>query len=239
MRAIAFVALVSLTGCAGAELAFSEQARQNLVQNFELSVDAQHMITEYAFAASRGDLDISGAVYTPPVGSTPGSLTITGGTFPFGTGDLEIVFTSQGDGAYVDPYVFDLTTATNVAVVADVIFTGTSNIGEPISAYADFSATTLNNAAQNVQATVDGVFGVDHGDYEFDFTATDVQFDLDLAAEKVTNVLGNVNGTVDIPDFFYDADFTVEGLGATLDIDIDAVVTSINYTLGLIELQGG
>jgi hypothetical protein len=239
MRAIALAGLFAFAGCAGADLAFSAEARQQLVQNFELSVDAQHMITEYAFAASRGDLDISGAIYTPPVGSTPGTLTIPGGTFPFGTGDLEIVFTAQGDGVYVDPYVVDLTTATNVAVVADVIFTGTSNIGEPISAYADFSASTINNAAQTVQATVDGVFGVDHGDYEFDFTATDVQFDLDLVAEKVTNVLGSVEGTVDIPDFFYDADFTVEGLGSSLDIDIDAVVTSITYTLGLIELQGG
>jgi hypothetical protein len=239
MRAAALAGLFALAGCAGADLAFSAEARQELVQNFELSVDAQHMITEYAFAASRGDLDISGAIYTPPAGSTPGTLTIPNGTFPFGTGDLEIVFTTQGDGTYVDPYVVDLTTATNVAVVADVIFTGTSNIGEPISAYADFAATTVTNAASNVQATVDGVFGVDHGDYEFDFTASDVQFDLDLAAEKVTNVLGNVNGTVDIPDFFYDADFTVEGLGPSLDIDIDAVVTSISYTVGLLELQGG
>lgn len=239
MRATALAALFSLAGCAGADLAFSAEARQQLVENFELSVDAQHMITEYAFAASRGDLDISGAVYTPPVGNTPGTLTITDGTFPFGTGDLTITFTSQGDGVYVDPYVVDLTTATNVAVVADVVFTGTSNIGESISAYADFSAATVNNAASNVLATVDGNFGVDHGDYEFDFTANDVQFDLDLAAEKVTNVLGSVSGSVDIPDFPYDADFTVEGLGAALDIDIDAVVTSITYTLGLLELQGG
>jgi hypothetical protein len=239
MRVAALAALFSLAGCAGAELALSAEARAELVQNFELSVDAQHMITEYAFAASRGDLDISGAVYVPPVGSTPGTLTITGGTFPFGTGDLAITFTTQGDGAFVDPYVVDLTAATNVEVVADVVFTGTSNIGESISAYADFTAATVNNGVSDVQATVDGLFGVDHGQYEFDFTATDVQFDLDLAAERVTNVVGSVTGTVDIPDFFYDADFSVEGLGTTLDVDIDAVVASISYTLGLLELQGG
>jgi hypothetical protein len=238
MRAVALAGLFALAGCAGAELAFSAEARQELVQNFELSVDAQHMITEYAFAASRGDLDISGAVYTPPVGSTPGSLTITGGTFPFGTGDLTIVFTAMGDGSYVDPYVTDLTAATNVTVVADVAFAGISNIGEAISASADFTASTVNNGINDVQATVDGVFGVNHGEYGFDFTATGVQFDLDIAAERVTNVLGNVDGTVEIPDFFYDADFTVQGLGTTLDIDIDAVVTSISYTLGLAELQG-
>jgi len=240
MRAITVCALLALLGgCTGTELAFSASARQELVDNFELSVDAQHMITEYAFAASRGDLDISGAVYTPPVGSMPGTLTITGGTFPFGTGDLTIVFTAQGDGTYVDPYVVDLTQATNVIVDADVQFNGISNIGESLSAYADFTATTVNNTMTDVLAEIDGNFGVDHGKYEFDFTATDVQFDLDLAAEKVTNVLGNVTGTVDIPDFPYDADFTVDGLGTTLVIDIDAVVTSISYTLGLAELQGG
>jgi len=239
MRAIAIASLFSLVGCAGADLALSAQARQELVQNFEVSVDAQHMITEYAFAASRGDLDISGAVYTPPVGSTPGTITIPNGTFPFGTGDLTINFTAQGDGVYVDPYVTDLRTATNVTVVADVLFTGVSNIGESLSASADFTASTVNNGVNDVLATVNGDFGVSHGQYGFDFTANDVQFALDLAAEKVTNVLGNITGTVDIPDFFYDADFTVVGLGSTLAIDIDAVVTTIDYTLSLIELQGG
>jgi len=239
MRAIAIAALFSLVGCAGAELALSSQARQELVQNFQISVDAQHQITEYAFAASRGDLDISGAVYTPPVGSMPGTLTIPNGTFPFGTGDLTIVFTAMGDGMYVDPYVTDLTTATNVTVVADVLFTGISNIGQSLAASADFTATTVNNGINDVLATVNGDFGVSHGEYGFDFNANDVQFNLDLAAEKVTNVLGSVTGTVDIPDFFYDADFSVQGLGSSLDIDIDAVVTSINYTLSLLELQGG
>ena len=237
--AILVTALVSLVGCTGAELAFSGAARQELVDNFEVSVDAQQAMAEYSFAAGRGDLDLSGAVYTPPVGNTPGTLTISDGTFPFGTGDLTIVFTAQGDGSYVDPYVTDLTAATNVVVVADVIFTGVSNMGEAISASADFTASTINNGLEDVEATINGVFDVSHGQYDYDFTATDVQMNLDLANNVVTNVLGNVSGTVDIPDFAYDADFTVEGLGATLDIDIDAVVTSITYTLGLLELQGG
>jgi hypothetical protein len=238
MRNITVLSLLTLlAGCTGAELAFSAAARQELVDNFEASVDAQQMIAEYTFAASRGDLDLAGAVYTPPVGSTPGTLTIPGGTFPFGTGDLTIVFTAQGDGVYVDPYVVDLTTATNVVVVADVVFTGVSNIGEAISASADLNATTVNNGISDVLATINGDFAVDHGQYDFDFTASDVQMNLDLANDVVTNVLGNVSGTVDIPDFPYDADFTVDGLGTTLDIDIDAVVTSISYTLGLAELQ--
>jgi hypothetical protein len=238
MRTASLVAiLVALAGCTGAELVFSGAARQNLVNNFEVSVDAQQAMAEYAFAAARGDVDISGAVYTPPVGNTPGTLTITDGTFPFGTGDLTIVFTAQGDGTFVDPYVTDLSAATNVAVVADVFFTGLSNMGEEISASADFTAETINNGLEDVQATINGVFDVSHGEYDYDFTATDVQMDLDLANDVVTNVVGNVTGTVDIPDFAYDADFTVEGLGSVLDIDIDAVVTSINYTLGLDDLQ--
>jgi hypothetical protein len=238
MRTASLIAvLLAVAGCGGAELAFSASARQELVDNFETSVDAQQMMAEYSFAAARGDLDLSGAIYTPPVGNTPGTLTINDGTFPFGTGDLTIVFTAQGDGSYVDPYVTDLTAATDVIVVADVIFTGVSTMGEAIAASADFTASTIANGLSDVQATVDGVFDVSHGDYDYDFTASDVQMDLDLANERVTNVLGNVTGTVDIPDFGYDADFTVEGLGATLDIDIDAVVTSISYTLGLDDLQ--
>lgn len=238
MRTITLFALFAfLAGCTGADLAFSAAAREALVANFEASVDAQQMIAEYTFAASRGDLDLAGAVYTPPVGSMPGTLTIPDGTFPFGTGDLTIVFTVQGDGVYVDPYAVDLTTATNVAVVADVMFTGVSNIGEAITASADFNATTVNNGINDVLATINGDFAVDHGQYDFDFTANGVRMDLDLANDVVTNVLGNVSGTVDIPDFPYDADFTVDGLGTTLDIDIDAVVTSISYTLGLAELQ--
>ncbi len=238
MRTTALFALfLFLCGCTGADLALSGAAREELVANFEASVDAQQMIAEYTFAASRGDLDLAGAVYTPPVGSTPGTLMIPDGTFPFGTGDLTIVFTVQGDGVYVDPYAVDLTTATNVAVVADVVFTGTSNIGEAIMASADFNATTVNNGINDVLATINGDFAVDHGQYDFDFTANDIQMNLDIGNEVVTNVLGNVSGTVDIPDFPYDADFTVDGLGTTLDIDIDAVVTSISYTLGLAELQ--
>src|SRR5262245_46636418 len=111
MRTLAIFAMF-LAGCTGAEVMFSGAAQQQLVQNLEVSVDAQHTITEYAFAASRGDLDVSGAVYTPPVGNAPGTLTFNDGTFPFGTGDLTIVFTAQGDGSYVDPYVTDLTAAT-------------------------------------------------------------------------------------------------------------------------------
>jgi hypothetical protein len=240
MRAIiAFVSLLAVVGgCSSAELAFSEQARQELVDNFETSVDAQQLLAEYSFAASRGDLDIAGATYTPPVGSTPGTLTIQDGVFPFGTGDLTIVFTVQGDGGYVDPYdpSVDLTTHTTVAVVADVVFSGISNTGETMAGAADFSATTVQNGLSDVQAAIDGVFQIDHAGYEFDFTATGVEMGLDLEAEEITSVVGTVDGTVDIPDFFYDADFSVDGLGSELQVEIDAVVTSISYLLALAEL---
>ncbi len=240
MRGVVLSALLALLGaCTGTELAFSASARQDLVDNLQVSVDAQHVITECAFAASRGDLDLSGAMYTPPVGNMPGTLTIPEGTFPFGKGDLTIVFTVQGDGNYVDPYApgIDLAAATKVVVVADVLFTGTGSTGESLSATADFTATTLENGLSDVQAEIDGVFGIDHGQYEFDFTATDVRMDLDLATERVTNVLGNVSGTVDIPRLLYDADFTVDGLGTSLQIDIDVMGAPISYTLLLDELD--
>jgi hypothetical protein len=240
MRATSFLlALLAIWGgCSSAELIFSEQARQELVANFEASVDAQQLIAEYSYAAARGELDLTGAVYTPPVGSTPGSLTFQDGVFPFGTGDFTVNFTVQGDGGYVDPYGpgVDLTTHTNVAIVADAVFTGISNTGRSMGASADFTATTLQNGLADVQATVDGLFQVDHAGYEFDFTANGVEMGLDLVNDSVTSVVGSVNGSVDIPDFIYDADFSVEGVGDALDVDIDAVVTSISYTLLLAEL---
>lgn len=242
MRAITLSALVALAaGCAAPiDLAFSAAARQELVDNLEASVDAQHMIAEYAYAVAHGDVDISGAQYTPPVGNQPGTLTIPDGVFPFGTGDVTVVFTAQADGNYVDPYApgVDLSTATNLVVVATAAFSGISNTGKSMSANADFTATTVQNGLNDVQAAIDGVFGVKHDGYDFKFNANDVQMSLDLVAEKVTNVLGTVDGTVDIPGFV-PADFTVNGLGDSLQIDIDAVVTSISYTLGLLQLQGG
>jgi len=228
--------LAFLGACSNADLLLSAQARQDLVDNFEASVEAQQTVSEYVFAASRGDLDLAGAQYTPPVGSTPGTLTIQNGVFPFGTGDLTIVFTAEGDNGFVDPYVVDLTTHQSVTVVADVLFTGISTTGEALDVAADFTATTLQNGLDDVQAVINGDFAIGHGPYDIDFTATDVEMGLDLLNETVTNVVGNVEGTVDIPDFAYDAAFTVNGLGDQIQIDIDAVVTSIVYTLALDQL---
>jgi len=228
--------LAVLGACSSADLVMSEQARQELVDNFETSVDAQQSVAEYVFAASRGDLDLAGAQYTPPVGSTPGTLMIPNGVFPFGTGDLTIVFTAEGDNGFVDPYVVDLTTHQSVTVGADVLFSGISRTGEALDVAADFTATTVQNGLDDVQAVIDGVFAIGHGPYDIDFTATGVEMGLDLLNETVTSVVGNVEGTVDIPDFAYDAVFSVNGLGDQIQIDIDAIVTTIAYTLALDQL---
>lgn len=62
MRAITLSALLAFfAGCsAPVDLLFSAAARQELVDNLEASVDAQHMIAEYAYAVAHGDVDISG-----------------------------------------------------------------------------------------------------------------------------------------------------------------------------------
>ncbi|MHC4550068.1 MAG: hypothetical protein ACYTEZ_14950 [Planctomycetota bacterium] len=236
-KRLAIVALgAALIGCSGSDvITFDMQA---LVDSFETSVETQQLMSEYVFAAARGELDISGAEYTyvPPSGQTPGTLTITNGTYPFGSGDLVINFTAEGDSGFVDPYLDDLSDDAAVTVVADVVFNGTGTAGEDLDAVADFVATTVQNEIDTATTTVNGAFGVAVDEYNVDFVTSDVEMTFDLVNETVTNVSGVVDGTMDIPNFAPDADFSVTGLGDQLDIAIDAVAAQINYTIDLIDL---
>jgi len=236
-RLLLALSLALVVGCGdSAQLVLSPAARQELVNNFEAGLDAQQLLAEHIFALGRGDIDITDYTYVPPVGATPGSLTINDGVFPFGTGSLTMNFTAQGDGSYFDPYVVDFTTFTDVVVDADFVFNGLSNTGVPMSASGDFIADTVQNGVNAVQTTVDGTFAVSHDGYNMDFVATSLAMDFDLLAQQCTNVVGQVDGTLDIPDFFYDADFTVTGLGTQLQIGIDAVVETFDYFVALSEL---
>jgi hypothetical protein len=196
------------------------------------AINAQQMISEHVFAASRGDIDISNYTYTPPAGGNPGQLTITDGTFPFGTGSLTINFLVTGDNGPVDPYdpAVDLSTHDAVSVVADFSFSGLSLSGITMSAAGDFTADAVNNNGTDVTADIAGNFDINHNGYDIDLATND------LAAREVTSVTGQVDGTVDIPNFFYDADFVVDGQGDQLQIGIDAVVEQINYFVALADL---
>ena len=236
MRLIGYALLAAaLVGCGSNGLGFNTAA---LVTNFETSVQTEQMLAEFAFEASRGDIDLTqyNYTYTPPQGSLPGTLTITGGDFNFGSGDITINFTAAGDGGFVDPYLDDLTDDTQVAIVADVIFNGTGPNGETLDALADITVTTIQNDVNSAITMVTGTFDVSLDDYDFEIVANDVEMTLDLVNDTVTEVTGSIVGTADIPDFLFDIDFTIDGVGDQLQIGIDAVVTQINYTLALADL---
>jgi hypothetical protein len=236
---LALAVAVLVSGCGTAALLLlSDDARDDLIGNFEEAINAQQMISEHVFAASRGDIDISNYTYTPPAGGNPGQLTITDGTVPFGTGSLTINFLVTGDNGPVDPYdpAVDLSTHDAVSVVADFSFSGLSLSGITMSAAGDFTADAVNNNGTDVTADIAGNFDINHNGYDIDLATNDLQLAFDLAAREVTSVTGQVDGTVDIPNFFYDADFVVDGQGDQLQIGIDAVVEQINYFVALADL---
>lgn len=240
-RLAATLTLAAATiGCSsdGDIISFNPQA---LVDNFETSVDTHQLMSEYGFAASRGEIDFTNLDYdyVPPLADgTPGTLTIRNGDFPFGTGDLVITFTAEGDTGFVDPYAngVDLSDDTVVTVVADVAFNGQTPEGQNLGALADFTVETVRNDVTSATTTVNGAFGVSVDDYVTNFTANDVEMDFDLVNDRVTNVTGIVDGTMDVPDLAFDADFLVTGLGDQLQIGIDAITTQINYVVGIDEL---
>lgn len=230
----------AVIGCStdGDILSFNPQA---LVDNFETSVDTHQLMSEYGFAAARGEIDLSSFDYTyvePGTDGTPGTLTITNGTFPFGTGDLVITFTAEGDTGFVDPYDpgVDLSDDSVVTVVADVAFNGTTPEGQNLGALADFTVETVQNDINTATTTVSGNFSVAVDDYVTNFVANDVAMTFDLVNDRVTNVTGVVEGTMDVPDLAFDAEFIVTGLGDRLQIGIDAITTQINYLIDIDEL---
>ncbi len=227
-------------GCSsdGDIITFNPQA---LVDNFETSVDTHQLMSEYGFAAARGEIDFANLDYdyVPPLADgTPGTLTIRNGDFPFGTGDLVITFTAEGDTGFVDPYAngVDLSDDTVVTVVADVAFNGQTPQGQTLGALADFTVQTVLNDVTSATTTVNGNFGVSVDDYVTDFVANDVEMEFDLVNDRVTNVTGVVDGSMDVPDLAFDAEFLVTGLGQELQIGIDAITTQINYLVGIDEL---
>jgi len=235
--------VVGVAGCPSVdELFLTPSEAAALTDNFEATVDFQQQVSEFVFAAGRGELDLASEFsnynYDPPSAANAfrGTLTILGGDFPFGSGDLTVHFTASGDAGPVDPYVVDLSGDTQVTIDGDYDFSGLSSLGETLTSTADFTMTTVQNGAQVVSTLVDGTFVIDLAGYAADLTANGLELTLDLLTRRVTNVLGELRGKVDIPNFVLDANFTLTGLGSDLQIAIDAAATTISYTLNLFSL---
>ena len=229
-----FVAGCPSTGA----LYLTESEAQELVVNFEAAVEVQQLLSEFVFAAGRGELDLTGVAYVAPAleNNWVGMLTFADRAFPFGVGDLTITFTASGDAGPVDPYVVDLTGHDQVTVDATVLFSGMSMIGESVMASADFTIATTTNDPDNAVTVVNGDFDINHDGYEVALDAIDLALTLDLVLGEISNVLGRLDGEVDIPDFAFDASFSINGLGDSVSIDIDVVATTIQYALDLEDL---
>lgn len=233
--------LVVVAGCPSTdELFLTPSEAEALQDNFEAAVDAEQRIAEFVFAASRGDLDLeeyAGATYVEPTEGNGwvGSLTIPGGVFPFGTGDLSVDFTTLANGLPVDPYDLDLSEVAQLDIDADVVFDGLTTLGADLGAIADISMSTVQNGEDFVTTMIDGAIEVTHDGYVVDLDLDDVQLQLDLEAEDVVDVLGSIEGSVDIPDLIYNADFELEGLGSQVEIAIDVVATKLRYTLSIFD----
>lgn len=237
--ACGLVICLFVAGCPSTgELYLTESEAQELVVNFEAAVEVQQLMSEYVFAAARGELDLTGVAYVAPAPENDwtGTLTFPNGVYPFGVGDLTITFSASGDAGPVDPYVVDLTGHSQVTVDATVLFSGTSMIGESVVASADFTIATATNDPDNPVTVVNGEFDINHDGYEVALDAIDLALTLDLVLDEVSNVLGRLDGEVNIPDFAFDASFTVNGLGDSISIGIDVVATTIQYALDLEDL---
>jgi len=236
--AVCLALAASLSGCAGgAALALTAVQTQALLTNFDAVLFTQHSLTEFVFEAGRGDLDITGYSYDPPTQANgfEGTLMLTNGAFPFGTGDLTIHFTVSGDFGPVDPYDpgEDLSAHDEVTVDADATFDGLSPIGSPMSIVASLTITTLENDVDSASTDVDGTFDIDHDGYDMDLAAQNLVMLLDLAGQAVADVQGVVAGVVDIPDFAVDADVSLTGLGTSIDIVFSVASETIEHVFGL------
>jgi hypothetical protein len=248
MRVLVLTTMLAFAvGCSAATDALDEvfltpNEADALVENFEASVDAQQELSEFVFAATRGDLDLVNSYanvdYVPPsdLNGWVGSLTITDGIFAFGTGDLVVDFQVSDALGPVDPYVEDIRDAANLTIVADVFFDGVSTLGTGLTANADVTITTIQNALDDATALIQGTFDIDHGGYLVDLATNDLELTFDMVSETITGVGGSISGDVDIPGFVFDADFDVDGLGDRIRVSLDAAATSISYTLSLLDL---
>jgi len=195
LRFVATLMLAAaLIGCSSDDIiSFNPQA---LVDNFETSVDTHQLMSEYGFAASRGEIDFASLDYDyvpPDDQGNPGTLTIRDGDFPFGTGDLVITFTAEGDAGFVDPYEngIDLSDDSVVTIVADVAFSGTTPQGQTLGALADFTVETVQNDINSATTTVNGNFAVAVDDYVTDFTATQLYHNTHTVLIRLIAQLGD------------------------------------------------
>ena len=234
------LALVGLiVGCSIDEYFLSETEIEELVDNFDASVETQQKLSEFVFAAARGELDPGDFIYDEPDADNNwvGTLTATGFSAPWGQGDLAITFTVSGDSGPVDPYDEDLSGHSQVSLDAVVAFDGTTSLGADVSVDADFSMVTTYNGEVSAVSVINGEFDVTHDGYDVAFDTNDLEVTIDLVTDEITSIHGSLDGSVDIPDFKWgDVSFDLEGAGDEIVVALDALGDLVDYTIALDEI---
>ncbi|MHC4938130.1 MAG: hypothetical protein ACYTHK_04090 [Planctomycetota bacterium] len=234
---LALILSLSCIGCGAAVAAalLSGGDIDDLVENFEESVQTQQQLAEFAMKAARGEIDISQYDYDPPTQANgmTGTLTLNDGQLPFGSGDVQIVLQVDGDGVPVDPYGQDLSSLSQIDGIVDIRFRGKAPSGKSLAIDADVDISTIANSATDVTAIMAGNWDVNLDGYGTNMSTGGMEFDIDLATEQVTRAVGSIDGDIDIPNFPIDADFDIEGLGDKLQAAIDVGVTDIDIDIDL------
>lgn len=237
---VGLLLLIGVAGCAANLLdgvLLTAQEQQELEDNMTAIFDANNMVAEWAFAAGRGDLDLSQFTYTAPSAANNwvGTIEGQGARLPFGDGDLTLTFTATGDNGPVDPYdpAVDLTDDQTVTVDAVLNFQGTSTTGAPLDISGNVLFDTVQNGANQVVVDLTGDLMVDHDGYVTDLNVFDLQATIDMVQGEVTDLTGSVNGVVQIPNFLFPAEFSLEGLGPNLDVLVQASLSFFGFGIGL------
>ena len=242
MRKLALALLLSFSciGCGAAVAAalLSGGDVDDLVDNFEETIETQQQLSQYAMQAARGELDIDGYTYDPPTAANgmTGTLTLDNGQLPFGDGNVQIVFKIDGDGVPVDPYATNLASAGELDGDVQIVFVGTSPEGKPLNIDMDVDVATIANSDTDVTAMLAGNWDIVLDGYRTSFSTGGVEMDIDLLTEEVTRAVGNIDGDIDIPDFPVDGDFDIEGLGDRLAVAVDVGITDIDFDVALGDL---
>jgi hypothetical protein len=242
MKKLLVASLLAFTcvGCGviAAAAYLSSGEADDLVDNFEETIETQQQLAQFATAAARGEIDITDYTYDPPTedNNMTGTLTLNGAQLPFGDGDVQITFQVDGDGAAVDPYAVDLSGMGAVDGAVDISFSGVSPKGKSLEINADVDISTLTNDPTDVTAIIAGRWNIDLDDYQTTLTTNGIELDVDLENEVVTRAIGDIDGKIDLPNFPIDAEFDIEGLGDTLRIAIDVAVTEIDFDVDLQDL---
>lgn len=227
MRKLAIAALLSLStaGCGFDELILTESEAQDIADHFSSTVRLYQDMLDLSYRIAIGEESLAGYSYDPPTAANGwvGTVTIAGATLPSGSGDLILHFSVLGDGVPADPYAVDLSSADQVSFAGQILFTGISDMSEPVEFDSDFTLDLTLDGGLQESSILNGNFEVSHGDYFAVLNAEDFTLNFDTAQQAATSAAGLIEGTLDVPNYAFDADFGLRG-------ELDRLIADISLS---------